>query len=377
MAKKTKSRKTAAKPAAKSAKAAPKESATKPGAAKPTAAKPTAAKPTAAKPTAAKPSAAKPTAAKPAKAKPIAETTPRMAKQLSDAAAGGKLAEVVALLERGCDPNVLHKDSSALAWAAYKGHVDIVEALLARGADPNLGKSYPSAGGAMHAAASRGAVEILELLVAAGGDVNVCGQKDDSRPLFNALDNAHVDATRFLLDRGADPHFAPGGRTAMLAAASGGSTAILDLLHARGASLDGARRPLLHQAVRSNKPEAVAWLLRHGCDPNEYEGEETALHVAADLDEGGVSLIDALIAGGAKLEARTDGDESATPLQVAVHNGHPDNVARLLHHGADRTAPTNIPDWPTLLDMAKHHLEAHPPEDWGDNYVRIVKLLES
>jgi ankyrin repeat protein len=310
---------------------------------------------------------------KPPKPKAVAATTPRLAKKLTDAASAGKLDEVTTLLERGCDPNVLYQESSALAWAAWKGHTSIVERLLAAGADPNAGKSYPCAGGAMHAAADRGSVEILELLVAAGGDVNIAGQAPDVLPLFRAASHGRADAVRYLLDHGADPHVVAKDRSAMHAAAEGGSREVLELVHARGVALHGGWRHPLHVAVRAEKPEAVQWLLAHGCDANQRDerdpGAPTALHIAAEREDG-AALIDTLVAGGASVDARAYVDDEApqglTALQVAVERGHVACVERLLHHGADRAGAAEI---------AQRHIDTHPPEIWGDDHVRILALV--
>ena len=309
-----------------------------------------------------------------AKAKAVAATTPRLAKKLMDAASAGRLDEVTTMLERGCDPKVLYQESSPLAWAAWKGHVDIVKALLAKGADPNAGKSYPCAGGAMHAAADRGSVEILELLVAAGGDVNIAGQAPDVLPLFRAASHGRAEAVRYLLDKDADPHVVAKDRTAMHAAAEGGSPEILELFHARGVAAAGGWRHPLHVALRAGKPESVQWLLAHGVEANQrderYPGAPTALHIAAEQEEGGDALIDMLVAAGATVDARALADDEApqglTPLHVAVKRGHVACVERLLHHGADRTGAAEI---------AQRHIDTHPPETWGDDHVRILALL--
>ena len=62
------------------------------------------------------------------------------------------------------------------------------------------------------------------------------------------------------------------------------------------------------------------------------QGGMTALHYA--VREGHVETVNALLAAGADIDGRTEGDQS-TPLVVATVNGHYDLAAYLLEQGAD------------------------------------------
>ena len=70
-------------------------------------------------------------------------------------------------------------DMDLLSWAAAGGSVATVQVLLDRGADPN--------GGALHAAAAAGAAPVVELLLQAGADVDGRDRDTGRTPLHTAV----------------------------------------------------------------------------------------------------------------------------------------------------------------------------------------------
>jgi len=114
------------------------------------------------------------------------------------------------------------------------------------------------------------------------------------------------------------------------------------LLLEKGAAVDGGHSPLCNAAGRyvdrgersADTGTIVAEILiRRGADVSRPRGpeEQTPLHMAAR--RGNIGIAQALLNGGAALEARDKKGE--TPLRRAVNCGHPEFVSLLLAHGAD------------------------------------------
>src|SRR5215510_3770510 len=100
----------------------------------------------------------------------------------------------------------------------------------------------------------------------------------------------------------------------------------------------GGLRTLLHVATDwpghfPNGAAVVRLLIKHGCDPNaRKEGDETPLHWAASSDD--VEVIDALLDGGANLEAPGAVIAGGTALEDAVAFGQFNAARRLVKRGA-------------------------------------------
>jgi hemoglobin len=134
-----------------------------------------------------------------------------------------------------------------------------------------------------------------------------------------------------------------GGGTLLHAAAGRWDLDRVMLLLEKGATVDGGPSPLCNVAGRyvmdrvqrsAESGRLVAeLLLRRGADVNTPMGAEdqTPLHMAAR--RGNTAVAQALLDGGAVLEARDKKGE--TPLRRAVNCGHPEFVSLLLAHGAD------------------------------------------
>ncbi len=248
-----------------------------------------------------------------------------MSGKLQKAVKSNRIDEVRALLDRGVDPNDLIAGSSVLALAVYWGYEPIVELLLERGANPNLGTSFPSAGGAMHAAASQARISMLPKLLEGGGDPNAPGQ-DDRRPLASAIDGLRPPANdwgpkrasrktqvamiRALLEAGARPELEDRhGASAWTAAIRTDDPEIFDLIAAtdpsrvkrdgkkllRDAAWHGSKlidvlvergvpadRDALDVAIVRDNAKAIERLLAHGVDPNAKVGGKTAFDVAKE-----------------------------------------------------------------------------------------------
>ncbi|XP_056655899.1 ankyrin repeat and SOCS box protein 10 isoform X1 [Monodelphis domestica] len=137
-------------------------------------------------------------------------------------------------------------------------------------------------------------------------------------PIHVAANRGHEQVLQLLLNRGAQPDAAPGGRTALHEACLSGHPACARLLLVAGADPDipdqDGRRPL-HLCQGPDALHCAELLLRFGAsvDGRSEEGEETPLHVAA---RGGlVELAALLLRKGACPDARDA--EGRTPLLAA------------------------------------------------------------
>ena len=192
---------------------------------------------------------------------------------LMKASADGRTDRVLALIDRGADPNEFVRFNAfghPLVFAAALGHADVVRALLEKGADPN---ARGDLGSALHEAAAIGSADIVKLLLARRADVDshpFCG----ATPLMYAVQRGHAEIVRMLLQAGADPGVSatadcdssvftgaaviPEGRTALALAEEGGDAAILALLRPSPPAGDRSLPELLLRAVEKGAESAGA-----------------------------------------------------------------------------------------------------------------------
>ncbi|MBL8486184.1 MAG: ankyrin repeat domain-containing protein [Rhodocyclaceae bacterium] len=96
---------------------------------------------------------------------------------------------------------------------------------------------------------------------------------------------------------------------------------------------DRLDRTPLFAAASCNQAPSVAFLARHGVDPNARDAVGlTPLHTAVIMGSG--KAVTALVDAGAKLDVRTPGGR--TPLHLAAATGQVDLVYRLLARGANQ-----------------------------------------
>jgi ankyrin repeat protein len=263
------------------------------------------------------------------------------------AAWNGNLAEVQALIARGASVN-----GGALHTAAAQGHKEVVELLVRCGArvdginskgrtpaiaamqeDHRAIVEYLVGEGAvvnLHLAAYLGDVDKVKSLIDAGADVNA---KDSNTwtPLLYAGSGGHWEVARALITAGADLNAKADGRsfarqfdcgTVLHCAVRGGHAELAELLLDRGVDRevrDKYGETPLEWAVRNGRLAMVQLLIAKGANPNSRAKENyfcsgTPLGIA--IDHGYADIADALIVGGADVNAR---DEAGwTSLHVAV-----------------------------------------------------------
>ncbi len=144
-------------------------------------------------------------------------------------------------------------------------------------------------------------------------------------PLENAIDFAHLDLVRFLLEQGADPNVdVDDGYTCLLSAVENEDDVSVEILSA---------------------------LIEAGADIHESGiSGSTPLHMAAA--RGFVEKASLLLNAGARIDQRKEIDGHETPLMEASFCGHPRMVAFLLEKGADASLK-EIMTGQTPLEIAR------------------------
>lgn len=236
---------------------------------------------------------------------------------------------VTSLLDHGADPN-LPGPEHVLWYATYRP--ECMRLLLARGADPRL------AAGVLELATSMNKPQAVRTLLAAG--VHPDAKKDGLyTPLCTAIRDGRDEIVQILLDAGADPN-ASEPEFPLRQCVLKGRNGLLPVLVKAGAEV--RRVPsILEGAAGAGNVLAMAWLLRHGADPNEAAGEgaDTPLTraIAGDLSEA----VDILLSFGADADVRG----SDWPVCLAV--GKPG----LLRKVAGRVRDLNA--YPGLVERAE------------------------
>lgn len=305
--------------------------------------------------------------------------------------------QAIALFIRaGMNPNARSQNgATALCWAAANGQRKVMSALLKRGAkvDPALscaagngqeealrvlldGKpSVEALNDALVHGAGRRDPAIVRTLMAQGADVNA--QERGQTALMRAANRSNVETVRALLDRDADPNrTSEYGWTALhwAAVASAGSEddalPVVRALLDKGAELDARSAssnystgwtPLL-LALYEKKWRIARFLTELGADvnaqsqPADVDRDDsqrrnfTALMWA--VNHGDAETVTALLAKGARIDARTQAGNTA--LSIAAAGVSAPIVGLLLARGADVNA-ANGKGWTSLMFAASEN----------------------
>lgn len=239
----------------------------------------------------------------------VVTVPPAKPSPLADAVQRGDTQAVRSLLEKKADVNAAQADgATALHWAAYRGDEESAIALIRAGAKVNARNQYGVTPLAL--AAQQGSAPVLNLLLEAGVNPNDPMHLVNSgeTPLMHAARSSKVDAVEALVRAGAHVNAKEtwNGQTALMWAAAEGDSAMVSALLKIGADL----------RARSN-------------------GGTTPFVFA--VRKGDLRTVQAMLAAGADVNEKRSGD-LATPLLVAVINGHEDLVDLLLDKGADPNA---------------------------------------
>ena len=203
---------------------------------------------------------------------------------LHDAARHGTVANIHALIEKGCDVNERHYGHTPLDVATQRN------------------------------------VELVRALVDAGADVHSLSD-DGKTALFFAAMHSRSDVVQYLLEKGLDAtatdHYKD---TPLHWSINRGDTKSIELLLEHGADINAvaiAGAPL-HKAVWFDQPKALNLLLERGAD-HSIKGQYgvTPLHMAAL--RGNVVAVSQLIKRGASVTAKDT--FGLTPLHYAASHG--------------------------------------------------------
>jgi ankyrin repeat protein len=312
---------------------------------------------------------------------------------VADAAKARDAATVKTLLQQGADVNAAHGDGmTALHWAATNGDAALTQMLLAAGA--NI-RATTRLGGitALHMASQGGHAQVVAALIAAGADSNM-GTTTGATPLMLAARSGSSDTVTRLVETGADVNAREKGfgQTALMVAAGLDRADVVRLLLSRGADWrvassvadlkaltsvvdDGTGRP------QQQQPGGGVAGVTRGYRYNELIGTQgglTALHFA--VRQGSANAARALVDGGVDVNLVSPGDQ-ATPLLVALVNGHFDLAVFLLEKGANPNLVSDAGVSPlyAVINVQWAPIAAYPQPrahlQQSRGYLEVMKLL--
>ncbi len=267
-------------------------------------------------------------------------------------------------------PAVVPPGFEALRNAARLGHSNEVRALLASGVPPDA-REEKSWTPLTHAAGS-GELECARLLLEAGADPGGAG--GGKTPLMAAAGAGSVETIRLLLAAGADVNAKPGPRgvpsfmkvrTPLKSAAGAGRYQAVKALRAAGAKGKVNIGMILVAAARRGHLESVRALIADGADVD-YNGSQWHQMPSGERPPligasryGHLEIAKALVEAGANVNAKVPFE----PLAWAAARGHEEIVRLLIEAGGDLDAKA-FPDELTPLIVAAK---------WG--HAGVVRIL--
>ena len=269
---------------------------------------------------------------------------------LMTAARSGNADAVTTLIGRGADVNRKEawRGQNALMWAAAEGHAEVIRALVAHGADIRA----RSNGGftPLLFAVREGKIPAAKALLEAGADLNESlpsrrgGETPAAEPGLNAfmlaVGNAHYELANFLLDKGADPNFAPLGFTALHQ---------ITWLRRPGS---GDNNPAPQGSGNMDSLEFVRKLVAHGANVNARATKQARINVTVQF--------------------RTTG---ATPFLLACRTADIPLMRLLLELGADPLQPNDYGTTPLLAAAGVGTNSAEEEPGTEAEILEAVKLV--
>jgi ankyrin repeat protein len=257
------------------------------------------------------------------------------------------------LIAAGAD--VHHSDSTAtksdaLGCAASQHHREVISLLIDHGASPSSegAQKLCVIGDAINSS-YRDATETVDQLLKWGASAKHASGNHEMSPMHIAAGYSQVGSIRVLLKYGADiTQRDKEGWTALHHAAMYSSPSTAAALIENGADVnatDEAGRTSLHFAAHTMSVQTVRCLRRYGADINARDNanvsplmlaccwdEATVQHLADPGGDDTLSVVDELLASGARVNARTV--RGLTALHFAALCGRRDIACALIHAGA-------------------------------------------
>lgn len=234
-----------------------------------------------------------------------------------------------------------------LADAAMHRDMAAVRSLLNQKADVNA----PGTDGtpALHWVVRVDDLETAKLLVQAGANVKYADRYGVT-PLYLACSNGNAAMVKLLLDAGADPNTVdPTGETALMTASKIGNVDAVRVLLDAGAKVDTAdpayKQTALMIAIRENRPDVVALLVKRGADVNaQTRTGETPGWVLPNSVPGFGHGIGIIRGGLPERGSRYFTPGGLTPLLYAARDGRLEAAKILADAGAnlEKTDPNGV-----------------------------------
>ena len=226
-------------------------------------------------------------------------------------------------------PSVVSLNQNLL-FAAEVGDVAGIQAALAKGADINVMEDRSKDHTPLTYAAENGYIAATRFLLQRGAnpDGSTLRDKPQWSPLFAAADNNQIECARLLLRAGADPdQLGPGPVKIIEVAVGNGNIAILNMLMGRMPDLDHReKQELRHQALSAQLShfasvgslKQVRAALDAGGDVNDLDAGSnygTGSPLMRATDRGDLPVMKLLLQRGAKANLR-DSDGSTALMYV-------------------------------------------------------------
>jgi ankyrin repeat protein len=249
----------------------------------------------------------------------------------------GQCGVIKKLLSRNIEVDQYMHGNTALSLASEMNHPKAVKLLITKG-----GASVVSSCGsyALYLASGYGHLKIIEILVSNGADVNAIPRDyDGCSSLMYACQNAHLDALKFLLKKGADTeHQSDEGYNALSIACGEHGTNNLEVVNTllnHGANVNPRQNfPPLYTASGAGHMKIANLLLEKGANVNTCCDHSTPLMYASQ--EGHMKIVSLLLKNGANVNTRSI--DGSTPLMYASQGGHTKICRLLIKYDADMSA---------------------------------------